>query len=191
MFSSSTNHTAASQASTTSTRGPCKGILIGSDFALALEFFPGPSPLVDEDEGEQVRRFRFSNALCSVRARCLSATGARMIRAHSSASASSAFPCNVGAGAGEEGAVAASTRADVDVDANADPDPDPEAHRDVDGESGSNKVDPGTVRIGATTEAGGEGGGEREEVGGGGGSMASFPLYPILWPFVPEARARE
>jgi len=48
-LSSSTIHTAASQASTTSTRGPCKGMLIGSDFALAFEFFPTPSPLVEED----------------------------------------------------------------------------------------------------------------------------------------------
>src|SRR5260221_3721878 len=78
-LSSSTNYTAASQVSTTSTRGPCNGILIGSDFALAFEFFPMRSPLVDEDE-----RFRFSNAFCSTRARCLSAAGARMMRPQSS-----------------------------------------------------------------------------------------------------------
>jgi len=68
----------------------------------------------------------------------------------------------------------------VDVDADAEPDANPEADRDVDGESGSNKVDPRTVRVGAATGAGGEGGERREEVGTGGGSMASFPLYPFL-----------
>jgi hypothetical protein len=115
--------TAASQASTTSTRGPCKGILIGSDFALAFEFFPVPSPLVEEDEED--KRFRFSNAFCSARPRCLSATGARMIRAQSSTSVRSTFPCDVGAGRGEEEGVAASasTRADVDVDADPTPTP--------------------------------------------------------------------
>lgn len=50
-LSSFINHTAASQASTTLARGgPCKGILIGSDFALAFEFFPVLSPLVEENE---------------------------------------------------------------------------------------------------------------------------------------------
>ena len=64
----------------------------------------------------------------------------------------------------------------MDVDADADP----EAERDVDGESGSNKLDPGTVRLGAATGAGaGDNGGlGREEVGVGGASMASFPLHP-------------
>ena len=75
----------------------------------------------------------------------------------------------------------------MDVDADADPNADPEADRDVDGKSGSNKVDPGTVRMGAATGVRGEGG----EVGTGGGSMASFPLYPLLWPFAACARARE
>jgi hypothetical protein len=151
-------------------------MLIGNDFALAFEFFPVPSPLVEEDEEEEDKRFCFSNAFCSTRPRCLSATGARMIRAQSSASERSAFPCNVRAGVGEQEGVAASVRTDMDVDADADPDRDPEADRDVDGESGSKKVDPGTVRIGAATGAGGEGGARREEVGAGGGSMASFPL---------------
>lgn len=110
-----------------------------------------------------------------------------MMRAQSSESARSILPCNAGAGAGagEEEVVATSTRADVDVDA------DPDAKRDVDGESGSNKVDPWMVRIGATTGAGGEGGVGREEAGAGGGSMASFPLHPLLWPFEPRARTRE
>jgi hypothetical protein len=44
MLSSSTNHTAASHARTTSTRGPCKGILIGSGFLLPLFEVPAPSP---------------------------------------------------------------------------------------------------------------------------------------------------
>ncbi len=187
-LSSSTNHTAASQASTTSTRGPCNGILIGSDFALAFEFFPIASPLVDEDEDEEDERFRFSNAFCSTRARCLSPTGARMMRAQSSDSARSMLPCNAGADAGEGEGVATSARAVVDVDADADADV--KADRDVDGESGSNKVDPGTVRTCVATGAGGRVG--REEVGAGGGSMASFP-YPLLlpWPFASRARARE
>jgi len=114
-----------------------------------------------------------------------------MIRAQSSASARSTFPCNVGAGVGEEDAVTSSTTADVDVDPDADPDANPEADRDVDGPSGSNKVDPGTVRIGAGTGAGGEGGERIEEVGAGGGSMASFPLFLLPWPFVPHSLARE
>lgn len=185
-LSSSTNHTAASQASTTSTRGPCKGILIGSDFALA--FLPAPSPLIDEEEEEEDERFRFSNALCSARSRCLSATGARMMRAQSSASARSIPPCNAGAGTGEGEGDIISASADMDVDADADADP--EADRDVDGESGSNKLDPGTVSIGATTGAGDDGGLGREGAGIGGASMASFPLHPRPWPFA-RARARE
>ena len=75
--------------------------------------------MADKEEEEEDETFRFSNALCSARLRCLSATGARMMWAQSNDSARSLLLCNVGAGEGE--GVATSVRADVDVDTDADP----------------------------------------------------------------------
>ena len=75
--------------------------------------------MADKEGEEEGETFRFSNALCSARLRCLSATGARMMWAQSNDSARSLLLCNVGAGEGE--GVATSVRADVDVDTDVDP----------------------------------------------------------------------